>query len=119
MTKFDKSGLIRSKLISAVLPKGVALEVITKLKDEKNIIAANLNYARGTGKLTPLKYREDIVEREKEVLTVVVDEERGDEIFEYIYDVADVNKPHGGLIYMHPLLHSSEYRLPDIADEQP
>ena len=91
--------------------------VIQKLKEEKNIVTANMNFARGTGKLTPLKYRDNVVEREKEILTVVVDEENGDEIFEYIYDTADINKPHGGVMYMHALASSSEYQLPDISEE--
>lgn len=109
--------LLRMKLISAILPKGVSHEMIRKLREEKNILNANMNYARGTGKLTPLKYREKVVEREKEILTVVVDEERGDEIFEYIYIEADINKPHGGLIYMHSLMQATEYILPDLSEE--
>ena len=117
MTNHYNPTLIQSKLISAILPKGVARGVISQLKEEKNIITANLNYARGTGKMTPNKYRSTVVEPEKEILTVVVHEARADEIFEYIYDVANINKPHGGLIYMYPLLHSSEYRLPEIPEE--
>ena len=117
MTDHYNPTLIKSKLISAILPKGAGLGVISKLKEEKNIITANLNYARGTGKITPKKYRSAVVESEKEVLTVIVDEGRADEIFEYIYDVAEINKPHGGLLYMYPLLQSSEYHLPDISNE--
>ena len=118
MTKQYHPVLIRSKLISAILPKGVALGVIRKLKEQKSINAASLNYARGTGKLVPIKYRGDVVEREKEILTVVVEEERSDEIFEYIYEQAGINKPHGGLMYMHPLLQSSVYELPDVSEEK-
>lgn len=118
MTELINQVLVNTKLISAILPKGVALGVIKRLKDEKSIITANLNYARGTGKLTPLKYRHGVVESEKEVLTVVVDEEISEEIFDYIYEVADVNKPHGGVMYMHALMQSSEYVLPDVIEEK-
>jgi len=116
MTQF-KPNLISSKLISAILPKGVALEVIKKLREEKNISSAILNYARGTGKLTPLKYRESVVEREKEILTVIVEADRSEEIFEYIFEIAGINKPHGGLMHMHELLQSSTYTLPDVSEE--
>ena len=118
MTKTFKPALIKSKLITAILPKGVSLDVIKKLREEKNIIAANMNFARGTGKLTPLKYRDDVVEREKEILTIVVDEKNSDEIFEFVYDEADINKPHGGVMYMHALASSTEYLLPDISEEE-
>jgi len=118
MNKQFKSVLIKSKLISAVLPKGIALGVIRKLKEEKNINTANLNYARGTGRLLPVKSRGGVVALEKEILEVVVDEERSEEIFEYIYEQADMNKPQGGLIYMHPLMQSNEYELPDVSEEE-
>jgi hypothetical protein len=49
---------------------------------------------------------------------VVVEEERGEEIFEYIYTLADINKPHGGLMYMHALIKNSEYVLPDNLEEE-
>jgi len=109
--------LLKSKLISAILPKGIALDVIRNLRKEKRINNANLNYARGTGKLTPLKYSEGIVEREKEILTVVVVEERSDEIFDYIYETANINRPHGGVMYMYELAQSTEYVMPDVSEE--
>jgi len=52
------------------------------------------------GKLTPAKYRGVGEQSEKEVLTVVVEEAQADDIFEYIYHLADINRPHGGIIYM-------------------
>ena len=118
MNKQFNPALIRSKLISAILPKGVALSLIRKLKEEKNINTVTLNYARGTGKLIAIKSRKNVVEREQEILTVLVEEERCEEIFEYIYEQADVNKAHGGLMYMHPLQQSSEYLLPEHLEEE-
>lgn len=65
--------LIEAKLITAILPKGKSLEVVKKLREEKAINTAGFNFARGTGKLTPLKYSGGVVEREKEILTVIVE----------------------------------------------
>lgn len=118
MSESSKPTLIKSKLISAILPKGISLDVIKKLREEKRISSANVNYARGTGRLTPLKYGEDIVEREKEILTVVVVEERSEEIFDYIYDVAEINQPHGGVMFMYELEQSTEYVMPDVSEEE-
>ena len=107
-----------SKLISAILPKGVALNMIKKLRQEKNLNTATINYARGTGKLARAQNRKHVIAREQEILSVIVDDTISDEIFEYIYQQADINRPHGGLIYMHTLRQSTEYRLPDITEEK-
>ena len=110
--------LKESKLITAVLPKGKSLQVIKMLKQEMSLTTANFNYARGMGKLTPAKYRGVGEQSEKEMLTVVIDKERADEIFEYIYDVAEINRPHGGMIYMQALMQSTDFVLPVSVEEE-
>lgn len=110
--------LKETKLITAILPKGTSLRVIKMLKQEMALTTANFNYARGLGKLTPAKYRGVGEQSEKEILTVVVDAARSDEIFEYIYDVAQINRPHGGFIHMQSLLQSTEYALPETVAEE-
>ena len=110
--------LKETKLITAVLPKGVSLSVIRKLKHEMALTTVNFNYARGMGKLTPAKYRGVGEQSEKEMLSVVVEKERADAIFEYIYDVAEINRPHGGMIYMQTLMQSTEYVLPETVAEE-
>lgn len=109
--------LIEAKLITAILPKGVSLGVVKMLREEKGVNTANFNFARGTGKLTPLKYSGGVVEREKEILTVIVEAARSEEIFAYVYEHAGVNKPHGGLMFMHSLMRSTAYLLPDLSEE--
>lgn len=41
---------------------------------------------------------------EKEIMIVIVEADRADEIFEYIYHEAEINRPHGGLIFQQPVL---------------
>ena len=43
---------------------------------------------------------------------------RQDKIFEYVYHKAEINRPHGGLMYIHPLLQSTEYTLPETVEEE-
>lgn len=109
--------LKETKLITAILPKGVSLHVIKMLKQEKALTTANFNYARGMGKLTPVKYRGVGEQSEKEMLTVIIDKESADDVFEYIYDVAEINRPHGGIIYMQKLMQSTDFVLPDVTEE--
>ncbi|MDH5387246.1 MAG: hypothetical protein OEY06_02215 [Gammaproteobacteria bacterium] len=110
--------LKEAKLITAILPKGTSLDVVDKLMHEKLLTTANFNYARGMGKLTPAKYRGVGEQSEKEMLTVVVEESQADDIFEYIFDIAEINRPHGGFIYMQRLLQSTEYTLPETVRDE-
>lgn len=109
--------LTGQKLITGILPKGRSSTVINRLKEEKGINTANINSARGMGKLTPNAYRGVGEQTEKEILDVVVDSSKADEIFEFIYDIAEINRPHGGIIYMTKLQQTTEYILPDIPEE--
>ena len=105
------------KLITCILPKGVALPLLEKLKQERGITRVNVNTARGVGKITPLAYRGLGAESVKEILSVIVPRETADELFAYIYEEADINRPHGGLMYMSRLLHATPMTLPDLPDE--
>jgi len=106
------------KLITCILPKSICFDVVKLLKEEKGILTANVNTARGLGKLTPLAYRGVGEQTEKEILTVSVPSEDADDIFGFIYDEAGINKPHGGLIYMSNLDCVSAYSLPEDLPEE-
>ncbi len=105
------------KLITCLLPKGVALGIVKALKEEKGIFKANINSARGLGKITPLAYRGVGEQSENEILTVVVEYQLADEIFEFIYEEADINRPHGGMMYQCDLQKSSPFILPELPEE--
>lgn len=106
------------KLIFCILPKGVALGVATRLKEVHGIMSSNTSNARGVGKITPLAYRGIAGQSEKEILSVIVATHNADEIFEFIYHAADINRPHGGIMYMHALQRTTEYSLPEVPDER-
>lgn len=109
--------IARQKLITCILPKGRATRVLARLKHEKGIIAANVNFARGAGRLTPLAYRGVGETTEKELLNVVVAADRANEIFDYIYHEAEIDRPHGGLIFQQALRFATPFRLPDLPEE--
>jgi nitrogen regulatory protein PII len=106
-----------NKLITCVLPKGLALPLLEKLRNEKNIVRANINSGRGMGKITPLAYRGIGEQAEKEMLNIVVDQNQVDDIFYYIYEEVDINRPHGGIIYVSQLGMSTSFTLPDLPNE--
>ena len=82
------------------------------------ITTANVGNARGVGRLTPLAYRGVGEQTEKEVLTVAVPGPAADEVFEFVYYEADINRPHGGLMYMGALSESTLFTLPDLPEEE-
>lgn len=108
----------RQKLITSIMPKGTGRKVLVGLRKEHGINTGNINMARGAGMYNPLVRRGIGEETEKEMLTVVVPAEKADEIFAYIYHLADIGEPHHGIIFQSDLLCASQYEMPaDIADE--
>jgi len=105
------------KLITCILPKGIAAKVSEKLLNEKGIVTGNINNARGSGHITAKMHRKAGYQTEKEMFRVVVDSNRAEEIFEFIYNHAELHHPHGGIMYQNALMKSTEYILPDIHSE--
>ena len=89
------------------------MPLLRQLKQEMGIITANFNHARGSGRLTPLAYRGIGEETEKEILSVVVDEKQAEEVFAFIFYNAEINRPHGGLVFQSALTSATDYRIPD------
>ena len=74
--------------------------------------------ARGAGTYNPLSKRGIGEQTEKELLTVVVPAEKAEEIFEYIYHLADIGEPHHGIIFQSDLVCASSYDIPDDIEEE-
>lgn len=102
------------KLISCILPPGIAVDVLEKLRNEHEILEGSVNKARGTGKLTPLAYRGIGTQTEKEILKVVVAADRADDLFAWIFEQAQIDRPHGGIIFMTALYQSTTFILPEL-----
>jgi len=107
-----------SKLITCILPKGHAMPMLKMLKQERGIVTANINYARGSGRFTPLIYRGAGEQTEKEILSVIVSAEEADELFSYIFFNAEINRPHGGMIYQSALVTATAYQIPAEIEEE-
>ena len=112
MQRFDQ------KMIFCILPKGVALGVRQRLKEVYGIMTSNVSHARGVGKITPLAYRGIAGQSEKDILSVMVSHEQADEVFEFMYHEANLDRPHGGIMYMQALQASTTFNMPDLPDEE-
>lgn len=105
------------KLITCILPKGIALTINEKLMHDKGINTGNINNARGVGHLNFQGHLRVGDESEREIFSVMVKADEADEIFEFIYEHAGINRPHGGIIYQQELHQSTEFVLPEIPEE--
>ncbi len=94
------------------------MDMVEKLFNEHGINRANVNHARGVGKITPKRHRSREDSSEKDILTVIVEADRADEIFEYIYFEAELNRPHGGLMFQQPVLDTTLYTLPELQAQE-
>lgn len=100
------------KLITCVLPKGKAIPLLEALA-EKGIRTANFAHARGSDVAdTPKGSKLLPDEEEKEIVTIVAETlAQGEELFDYVFEKADMNRRGGGFIYMTSLGFSTPYQV--------
>lgn len=108
----------RQKLLTAIVPKGTGRKVLLGLRREHGINTGNMNMARGAGMYNPLHKRGVGEQTEKELINVVVPRAQADEIFEYIYHLAEIGEPHRGIIFQSDLMRYSSYQLPENIEEE-
>jgi len=112
---------VSSKLITGTFPDdGTAQELIKALKAEKGIITANMFPCRGLGG-SDEPGRLGILPAAKpvQVVSVVVPEERADELFNYICTEANIYRLGGGVVYQSTLQSATAFSLPkDIKEEK-
>nr|WP_321266700.1 hypothetical protein [uncultured Sulfurimonas sp.] len=97
------------KLITCILTKPIAIEMLTRLKEEKGIITANTTHARGTSS------KSDYLMKAEEILTVLVDASKADDIFYFLFNELELDKAHQGMIYQEAVSKSTKYSLPDLS----
>ena len=108
--------LTDQKLITCLLPKrdSKAFEVANLLHDAKGVETVNVSSGRGTGLVKSISYG---VWVEVDILTVIVSEQQAGEIFNFIFEKADINRPHGGFVFQGALTETTPFLLPDLAED--
>lgn len=109
-----------AKLIYCILPDdGTERRLLRWLRDQ-GITRANSVYCRGhsvlrEAKARPGKLPEPALVR---LVSIVVEADQADVLFERLYEQADIHRPNGGALLMTPLTLATPFALPeDIADE--
>ena len=104
-----------SKLITSFLPRGTGVPIIKLLKQETGICTGNINSSRGTGSSAGASDFDNWVE--VDVLDVVVNADRADEIFNFIYEKAGIGEGNHGFMMQQTLVMSTKFSLPDLPEE--
>ena len=105
---------INSKLITSFLPKGKGLPLVKLLKEETGLSTGNVSSSRGTGTSSNSEFGDWV---EVDVFDVVVDAERADEIFNFIYEKAGIADGSHGFMIQSNLSRSTKFSLPDLPQE--
>lgn len=90
--------------------------MINLLKQETGVCTGNVNSSRGTGSSAGASDFDSWVE--VDVLDVVVDANRADEIFNFIYEKAGIGEGNHGFIIQQNLARSTKFSLPDLPVEE-
>lgn len=106
-----------TRLITCILPKGRARALQDALVEDHGIYSGHFHYARGVGRESHIRDRGIGEQQEREVFEVLVERERADEIFDYIFSHAKMAEPHGGMIYMAVLPRATVMAMPEIPEE--
>jgi len=105
----------QAKIITCILPdEGQDMALLKALRTKKGIITANTFQCRGFGVQLRRRYmgKRQIAGYSVRMVTVVVQEDLADELFEYIYYQVNFDHPCPGLIYQGSLLATTPYTLP-------
>lgn len=101
------------KMIVCILGHGTGVNVIARLFEERGISTSNVTSGRGIS-ASASTYIGNEGETEVDLLNVVVPTERADEIFNFIYDAANLNRPDAGLIFQYAISFVTPFELPEI-----
>ena len=103
-----------SKLITSYLPKGTGLDLVKALKNETGLSTGNVTSCRGTGTSSNTSFGDWV---EVDVFDVIVDAERADEIFSFIYEKAGIGEGTHGFMVQSNLARATKFSLPDLPEE--
>jgi hypothetical protein len=105
-----------ARLISCILPDdGTERHLLCWLRDQKRITRANSVYCRGHSLLREARARrgrlaEPVLAR---LVTIVVEAEDADTMFDLVYERANIHRPGGGTLFMTPLTFATPFVLPE------
>ncbi len=110
------SKTIPMKIITCILYHKGGTDILRALH-KRGINSAVLHQARGSAIGDPVGLNGLPVSFEKDIITVIVSQDMADEIFEFIFTTAGIDRSYGGFLYMGTLHRASTYTLGSLPEE--
>ena len=120
-TKSPASRLEPAKMIVCMLPDdGTDIKIMHQLRKEKNITRAESFACRGLNNLQTAKTRlgklpEPTLYR---TLTIIVTDAEVDDVFDFVYEKAQIGKPGRGALVQNTLSGATRHVMPDDVPEE-
>jgi len=95
------------KKIVCLVPEGQAKPAMVRLNKVHPDLHILMHFARGIGRRKTVVFSGFGAQGERDVLEVLVPEERADEVFDFLFQEANIYKHRGGIIYICSLMKSS------------
>lgn len=93
---------IEKKLITAILRSGGGRPLVAALAESPGVLSVSHHHARGVGNRRVRAHQ--MLFDERDVVIVLAEADRADEVFRRIYDEAGIGEPSVGMIFMEPVL---------------
>tara|TARA_R110002110_G_scaffold19527_3_gene80585 strand:- start:1233 stop:1574 length:342 start_codon:yes stop_codon:yes gene_type:complete len=109
-------GLVEDAVqIVCIVAKGMGQQLAEDLSEAHGIYNASFNHARGIERASRIQSLGLGEQPEKDVFFLTVERSRADEVFEYLYFKAEIDQPHGGLIYQQAVPKTTILELPEVS----
>ena len=102
------------KLLTAIMPKGRGVAIVKALHEEKGVNTGSIASGRSLGMVQSDTYGTWV---EVDVLRVVVEAGRADEVFDFIHGRAGIGDAGGGTLLQSAVTQQTRFDLPEMQEE--
>lgn len=103
---------VPAKIITCYVPTDAAEPLLIYLSSAPGVIAVNLATGRGASGDGAFGLASEIA-----MFTVAAERARADEIFADVFERGQIDRPGGGIVFMHATQRSTGFKLPDLPPE--
>ena len=110
-----------AKLIVCTLPDdGTDIKIMHQLRKEKDVTRAESIACRGVNNLQASKTRRGKLPEPTlyRILTIIVTEAEADDVFDFVYEKAQIGQPGRGIQIQTTILGATRYVMPDDVPEE-